>query len=191
MPIEFDREADGRWIADVPALRGVMAYGATPAEARTKVCRLALRVIADRLEHAEIDPTFALALGFRVMADQLEDEEPGPADIDRISNPNLPVTIKAGAARAALTLAGWTANERDGYCLLIKRSELRFHEVTGRAAPPGPRPSDYVLPFYDNEELGARMLARIARPTGLKPENLPRPSAPEAAESLRARFALR
>ena len=49
--IEIEREDDGRWIAEVPELPGVMAYGATPEEARAKVQALALRVVADRLEN--------------------------------------------------------------------------------------------------------------------------------------------
>jgi predicted RNase H-like HicB family nuclease len=54
--IEFEREEDGRWIAEIPALPGVMAYGATQDEARAKVGALALRVLADRLEHGETVP---------------------------------------------------------------------------------------------------------------------------------------
>ncbi|MGH9353819.1 MAG: type II toxin-antitoxin system HicB family antitoxin [Terriglobia bacterium] len=48
--IEIDREVDGRWIAEVPALPGVMAYGATKNEAIAKAEALALRVMADRIE---------------------------------------------------------------------------------------------------------------------------------------------
>jgi len=48
--IEFEIEDDGRWIADIPALPGVMAYGATKKEAESKVQAIALRVIADELE---------------------------------------------------------------------------------------------------------------------------------------------
>ena len=51
--IEAEREDDGRWIAEVPALAGVLAYGATEAQAHAKVKALALRVIADRLENGE------------------------------------------------------------------------------------------------------------------------------------------
>jgi len=51
--IEFDREQDGRWIADIPALPGVMVYGATKEEAQSKVEAMALRVIADRLEREQ------------------------------------------------------------------------------------------------------------------------------------------
>jgi predicted RNase H-like HicB family nuclease len=51
--IETEREDDGRWIAEVPSLPGVLTYGATEAEANAKVKALALRVIADRLENGE------------------------------------------------------------------------------------------------------------------------------------------
>ena len=53
LQIEFEREADGRWIAEIPLVPGVMAYGATRDEARGKVEALALRMLADRLEHGE------------------------------------------------------------------------------------------------------------------------------------------
>lgn len=48
--IEFEREDDGRWIAEIPSLPGVMAYGATREEAKSKVEVLALRLTADKLE---------------------------------------------------------------------------------------------------------------------------------------------
>lgn len=48
--IEFDLEEDGRWIAEIPELPGVMAYGATKDEAEAADEALALRVIADRIE---------------------------------------------------------------------------------------------------------------------------------------------
>ena len=54
--IETEQEDDGRWIAEVSALHGVLAYGATQAEASAKVKALALRVIADRLENGEPVP---------------------------------------------------------------------------------------------------------------------------------------
>ena len=54
--IEIDREVDGRWIAEVPDLAGVLTYGATREEAVAHVQALALRVIADRLEHGEAGP---------------------------------------------------------------------------------------------------------------------------------------
>jgi predicted RNase H-like HicB family nuclease len=54
--IELDREKDGRWIAEVVALPSVMAYGKSRREALAAVEALALRVIADRIEHGEADP---------------------------------------------------------------------------------------------------------------------------------------
>jgi predicted RNase H-like HicB family nuclease len=56
MRIEIDREEDGRWLGEIPELPGVMAYGQTQAEAVAKVKALALRVMADRLEHGEPIP---------------------------------------------------------------------------------------------------------------------------------------
>ena len=56
MQIEVEREEDGRWIAEVPDLPGVMVYGQTRDEAIAKVETLALRAIADRLEHGEAIP---------------------------------------------------------------------------------------------------------------------------------------
>ncbi len=54
--VEIEQEEDGRWIAEVVELPGVMAYGVTPKEATAKVQALALRVVADRLEHGEAGP---------------------------------------------------------------------------------------------------------------------------------------
>jgi predicted RNase H-like HicB family nuclease len=51
--IELEREEDGRWIAEIPDLAGVLCYGATQAEAVAKIQALALRVLAERLEHQE------------------------------------------------------------------------------------------------------------------------------------------
>jgi predicted RNase H-like HicB family nuclease len=53
LKIESEREEDGRWMAEVTALPGVLAYGATKAEAAARVQALALRVIADRLENGD------------------------------------------------------------------------------------------------------------------------------------------
>lgn len=54
--IEFEREIDGRWIAEIPVLAGVMAYGATREKAQGKVEALALRTLADRIEQGEDAP---------------------------------------------------------------------------------------------------------------------------------------
>ena len=56
--IEFERETDKRWIAEVPKLPGVMAYGKTKNEARQKVSAIALRTLADKVERGI---TFSLA----------------------------------------------------------------------------------------------------------------------------------
>lgn len=53
--VELEREEDGRWIAEISDLPGVLAYGTTADEARAKVQALALRVLADRIEHGEAD----------------------------------------------------------------------------------------------------------------------------------------
>jgi predicted RNase H-like HicB family nuclease len=54
--IVFDREEDGRWIAEIETLPGVLAYGATRTEARSKAQALALRVIADQIEADQLAP---------------------------------------------------------------------------------------------------------------------------------------
>ena len=62
--IEFDQEEDGRWIAEITTLPGVMAYGLSKAEAESKVEAMALRVIADRIERENTTMTqvhFAIA----------------------------------------------------------------------------------------------------------------------------------
>ncbi|MBI4245596.1 MAG: type II toxin-antitoxin system HicB family antitoxin [Candidatus Rokubacteria bacterium] len=54
--IEIEREDDGRWLAEVVELAGVLAYGDTQEIAVSRVQALALRVIAERLEHGEAGP---------------------------------------------------------------------------------------------------------------------------------------
>ena len=54
--VEIEQEEDGRWIAEEIDLPGVLAYGNSSAEAQAKVQALALRVVADRLEHGEAGP---------------------------------------------------------------------------------------------------------------------------------------
>ncbi len=56
MKVETEREADGRWIAEVPELPGVLVYAQTREQAIRRVEALALRVIADRLDHGETIP---------------------------------------------------------------------------------------------------------------------------------------
>jgi len=54
--IEVEQEEDGRWLAELPDLAGVMAYGQTRQEAIERVQVLSLRVLADRLDHGEPVP---------------------------------------------------------------------------------------------------------------------------------------
>jgi predicted RNase H-like HicB family nuclease len=53
LKIELDQEDDGRWIAEVIEIPGAMAYGATAEQAKAKAQAIALRALADRLEHGE------------------------------------------------------------------------------------------------------------------------------------------
>lgn len=70
LSIELDREDDGRWIAEVIEIPGVMTYGATREEAISNTERLAIEVIADRIRHAEL-PVSALNVSFQVLREQL------------------------------------------------------------------------------------------------------------------------
>jgi predicted RNase H-like HicB family nuclease len=62
--IELEREEDGRWIAEVTDLPGVLAYGPTRDQALASVQALALRVLADRIEHGEALPEKLLNVSF-------------------------------------------------------------------------------------------------------------------------------
>ena len=59
LKVEVEREEDGRWIAEVPALPGVLAYGETRDQAIAAVSALAFRVMAERIEHGEAIPAEA------------------------------------------------------------------------------------------------------------------------------------
>jgi predicted RNase H-like HicB family nuclease len=63
---ETEQEQDGRWIAEVPEIAGVLAYGATEREALANAEALALRVLADRIENGESGP---LPISIRVAAE--------------------------------------------------------------------------------------------------------------------------
>ena len=54
--VDFEQEEDGRWLADIPELPGVMAYGATKRDAEVAAVALALRVLADRTEQRKKPP---------------------------------------------------------------------------------------------------------------------------------------
>ena len=62
--IHCEQEEDGRWLAEVMELPGVLAYGRTLEEAMAKVQALALRVLADRLEHGESLPSRLMSISF-------------------------------------------------------------------------------------------------------------------------------
>lgn len=64
--IQCEPETDGRWIAEIEELPGVLAYGKTKKEAIAKAEVLALRVISERIEHGESGPEFSIS--FRVPA---------------------------------------------------------------------------------------------------------------------------
>jgi predicted RNase H-like HicB family nuclease len=64
LKIELEQEEDGRWIGEVPTLPGVMAYGQKKAAAMAAVQVLALRAMADRLEHNESVPEELLNVSF-------------------------------------------------------------------------------------------------------------------------------
>src|SRR5881398_4266466 len=65
--IEIEQEKDGRWIAEIPQIPGAMVYGRTREEAVARVEALALRVLAERIEHGEMSPViervFSVAVG--------------------------------------------------------------------------------------------------------------------------------
>jgi predicted RNase H-like HicB family nuclease len=65
LAIELEQEDDGRWIAEIDELDGVLVYGATKDEAIKNVKTLALRVIADRLENGESLPQQVESLIFQ------------------------------------------------------------------------------------------------------------------------------
>ncbi len=67
LTVELDQETDGRWIAEVVDLPGTLVYGASRDEALASAQALALRVVADRLEHGEA-PASPLDLSFVVNA---------------------------------------------------------------------------------------------------------------------------
>jgi predicted RNase H-like HicB family nuclease len=70
LSVELEREEDGRWIAEVPELPGVMAYGPTREQAIAAVERLAVEVVADRIAHREF-PESCFNLAFSIADEQL------------------------------------------------------------------------------------------------------------------------
>jgi predicted RNase H-like HicB family nuclease len=70
LSIELDREDDGRWIAEILEIPGVMCYGTTREESIGNTERLAIEVIADRIAHGEM-PASSLNLSFVVLDEQM------------------------------------------------------------------------------------------------------------------------
>jgi predicted RNase H-like HicB family nuclease len=70
LTIELDREDDGRWIAEVPELPGVMCYGQSREESIGNVERLAIDVIEDRVRHGEL-PFASLSVSFDILDEQM------------------------------------------------------------------------------------------------------------------------
>ncbi|MEJ7810685.1 MAG: type II toxin-antitoxin system HicB family antitoxin [Gemmatimonadaceae bacterium] len=64
LTVEVEHEEDGRWLAEIPALAGVLAYGESREQAVARAEALALRVLADRLEHGEVGPDL-VSVSFR------------------------------------------------------------------------------------------------------------------------------
>ncbi len=62
--VELEREADGRWLAEVQSMPGVLAYGAAEAAAFAAAEALALRVLAERIEHGEASTEEPLTVSF-------------------------------------------------------------------------------------------------------------------------------
>ena len=72
LTVDLDREEDGRWIAEVLDLPGVMCYGKTRDEAICRAERLAIEVIADRIAHGDGElPSSALGVSFTIPDEQL------------------------------------------------------------------------------------------------------------------------
>ena len=64
--VEFDREEDGRWIAEIPKLPGVIAYGITKPEALRRVYAIALRTLADTIEQGNTPAPVSRLFGYGV-----------------------------------------------------------------------------------------------------------------------------
>jgi predicted RNase H-like HicB family nuclease/predicted RNA binding protein YcfA (HicA-like mRNA interferase family) len=102
--LEFELEADGRWIAEISELPGVMAYGETQMQASEKAKALALRVLADRIE--------------------TEGSLPGITDITFFpAMPQWP-SVKASRLRLALNNIGWAVKRQDSSHKTLARTGL-------------------------------------------------------------------
>ncbi len=66
LTVEIEREEDGRWIAEIPKLAGVMAYGASKREAQQKVYAIALRTLADNVEEGNLLTPISRLFGYEM-----------------------------------------------------------------------------------------------------------------------------
>ena len=130
LTIEHEREDDGRWLAEMPELPGVLAYGTTADEAMLKAEVLALR-IAKRGQAAVHLPR------------------------DHECMTSWP-SSEARQVLSALCRIGWTLKRQTGSHKTLSRSDW----------------PDVIFAFHDEEEICPRMLVRIAKRTGLTPDDL-------------------
>ena len=68
MKVEFEKEEDGRWIAEIPKLPGVMAYGFTKREAQQKVFAIALRTLADFVDEGKVPVSIRKLFSYGVVS---------------------------------------------------------------------------------------------------------------------------
>ncbi len=133
--VELEREEDGRFLASVPELPGVMAYGATQEEAVRKAKSIALQVLADMIESGE--------------------EVPEPLRLLFCGVSTWRAT-KARRVHAALLRLGW-----------MFKKQVGSHRKLQRDGWP-----NFTFSFQDSEEVGPAALPKIAKGTGLRPEDL-------------------
>jgi predicted RNA binding protein YcfA (HicA-like mRNA interferase family)/predicted RNase H-like HicB family nuclease len=134
--LSMNRNEDGRWIAEIPELPGVMCYRVSRNDAAAKVEALALRVIADRLDEGEMAASPSLSRRWNVLR-----HEP---------------SLKAQLILAAPLRIGWR----------VKRQAGSHRTLTKPNWP------DVVFASHDGEEIGPKVLTRLAKQTGLSPEDL-------------------
>jgi predicted RNase H-like HicB family nuclease/predicted RNA binding protein YcfA (HicA-like mRNA interferase family) len=126
------QEVDGRWIAEVPELPGILAYGSSSADAISKAEVLALRVIADQLENGEAE-TVSIQFSVHSLHEEL-------------------AVNQSQESFAAVQTIGWRVKCQAGSHKTLEREGYL----------------DYVFAFHDSAEIGPRLLARVAKYTGLE-----------------------
>ena len=104
--VEVEQETDGRWIAEVPELPGVLTYGASREEAITRAQALSLRVLADRLEHGEdlprVEAVFSIRLGPGRSAQGYDRDRPMILRSEReVANTRVKLEARYSALRGA------------------------------------------------------------------------------------------